>query len=240
MDAVLVLAILFSCPVKASRIEMIVPKNVSLCLIALAGLICLTPDRHVTAEGPALASLVQYNRDVRPILSENCFFCHGFDQGNRQADLRLDTQEGATADLGDYAAILPGDPQNSELLTRIFTDDPDLKMPPADSVYALTDQQRETLRRWIEQGAHYEKHWAFRALQKPDVPENKKTPSPTPTPSTPSSNKPGPPKTSRPLPRQLPANSSADSATICEACPPPSKKCATSKPTPPTKPSTPS
>ncbi len=99
---------------------------------------------------------VRYNRDVLPILAENCFACHGFDPAAREAGLRLDTQEGATE-----TAIVPGDVQASELISRIDSDDPDLVMPPADSGKQLTDSQRDTLRRWISEGAHYEEHWAF-------------------------------------------------------------------------------
>ncbi|MEQ8617256.1 MAG: PSD1 and planctomycete cytochrome C domain-containing protein [Lacipirellulaceae bacterium] len=112
---------------------------------------------------------VLFNRDVRPILSENCYFCHGPDKDNRRAELRLDTFEGATEDRGDYAAIVPGKAEASELVARILSNDPDLKMPPSDSVYSLTDQQKETLRRWIEQGAEYQEHWAFRKLERPPV-----------------------------------------------------------------------
>ena len=114
---------------------------------------------------------VLFNRDVRPILSENCYFCHGPDKAKREAELRLDTFEGATADRGDSQAIAPGETDRSELIERIFSDDPDLRMPPADSVYKLTDRQKDTLRRWVAQGAEYQEHWAFRKLQRPEVPD---------------------------------------------------------------------
>ncbi|MGI9429291.1 MAG: c-type cytochrome domain-containing protein, partial [Bythopirellula sp.] len=115
---------------------------------------------------------VEFNRDVRPILSENCFFCHGFDEGKRQADLRLDTREGATRDRGDYAAIVPGHADQSQLIERIFSHDPDIRMPPAESARALTDAQRDILRRWIAQGAEYQQHWAYRKLERPGVPDD--------------------------------------------------------------------
>lgn len=114
---------------------------------------------------------IRYNRDVRPILSENCFFCHGFDKEKREADLRLDTSDGATADLGGYVAVAPGNLDESELIARISSDDPDMQMPPSDSVYSLTEDQKETLRRWVEQGAGYEPHWTYRKLERPEPPE---------------------------------------------------------------------
>ncbi|QDT69285.1 Planctomycete cytochrome C [Planctomycetes bacterium MalM25] len=119
---------------------------------------------------------VRYNRDVRPILSENCFFCHGFDKEKREADLRLDTFEGATADLGGYAAVVPGSPVESELLARVLSDDLDMQMPPSDSVYSLTDEQKEVLKRWVELGAEYEPHWAYRHLDRPEAPEASRGP----------------------------------------------------------------
>jgi hypothetical protein len=108
---------------------------------------------------------VRFNEHVRPILSGNCFYCHGPDPKHREADLRLDTREGATADLGGYAAIVPGKPEESALLTRVTSTDPDEMMPPpASKKPHLTDEQIAILRRWIEQGAQYEGHWAFLPL----------------------------------------------------------------------------
>ncbi|MBX3439516.1 MAG: DUF1549 domain-containing protein, partial [Planctomycetaceae bacterium] len=114
---------------------------------------------------------VDYSREVRPILAENCFACHGFDEAARQAELRLDTFEGSTADRSGVRAIVPGDPDGSELVSRILTDDSDLLMPPADSGKQLTPDQKALLRRWIEQGARYDAHWAFIAPQRTPVPE---------------------------------------------------------------------
>ncbi len=104
---------------------------------------------------------VEFNRDVRPILAEYCFACHGFDQAAREADLRLDTRAGALGELAGSPAILPGRPDESELIRRIFSQDEDMRMPPEDAGKQLTSQQKETLRLWIEQGASYETHWAF-------------------------------------------------------------------------------
>jgi hypothetical protein len=106
--------------------------------------------------------VVSYNRQIRTILSENCFACHGFDPNQREAGLRLDTFEGATEDRDGSQGIVPGEPENSEVWRRITADDPDVAMPPKESKKPpLTAAQRLLIRKWIEQGAHYERHWAF-------------------------------------------------------------------------------
>jgi hypothetical protein len=114
-----------------------------------------------------LGQQLQYNRDIRPILSENCFACHGFDNAKREAGLRLDTSEGATSTLDSgEVAVKPGHPEESELIARILTTDEDAVMPPADSGKRLTEIQKQMLRRWVQQGAEYEQHWAFIAPRK--------------------------------------------------------------------------
>ena len=115
---------------------------------------------------------VQFNRDVRPILSECCWRCHGFDPKKRQAGLRLDVREAALrpADSG-LLAIVPGQPEKSELLARISAQDESLRMPPPGAHQQLTPAQIETLRTWIAQGAAYQKHWSFEPIAKPLVPE---------------------------------------------------------------------
>ncbi|MEO2047645.1 MAG: PSD1 and planctomycete cytochrome C domain-containing protein [Pirellulales bacterium] len=117
----------------------------------------------MSAESGALAAPpVQYNRDVLPILADNCFRCHGFDQKKREAGLRLDTIEGATQELDSGArAITPRDMAQSALIDRIFTADTDELMPPKDSGKRLTPTQKEVLRLWVKQGADYQAHWAF-------------------------------------------------------------------------------
>lgn len=105
---------------------------------------------------------IEFNRDVRPILSENCFACHGFDPKHREADLRLDTFEGATEDRDGSRGIVPGDLAKSDAWQRIISDDKDEIMPPPKSHKPpLNEKQREILKAWIEQGAKYERHWAF-------------------------------------------------------------------------------
>ena len=111
---------------------------------------------------------VRFNRDIRPILSENCFHCHGPDENAREAGLRLDTQ----ADAHEYA-ISPGEPADSEVVFRITSDDPDLVMPPADSERSLAAEQIELLTRWIDQGARYQSHWSFVPPIRPSVPTAK-------------------------------------------------------------------
>jgi hypothetical protein len=111
---------------------------------------------------PLQAQQVDFNRDVRSILSNNCLLCHGPDEEGLQAGLRLDQRERAIAELESGAtAIVPGDPGASELLERVGSQDPDLRMPPADSGKQLSETEIDVLRRWIEQGAHYARHWAY-------------------------------------------------------------------------------
>ena len=114
---------------------------------------------------------VDFQREVLPVLSENCFHCHGPDGNKRKADLRLDTFAGATADLGEgYAALVPGDPRKSVLLERIESHDADEVMPPSDSGKNLSAAQKATLRRWIADGAKYEAHWAFQPIENAEPP----------------------------------------------------------------------
>jgi mono/diheme cytochrome c family protein len=122
----------------------------------------------------APTATVTYNRDVRPILSENCFACHGFDAKHRKADLRLDTQEGAFAAGQNGPAVKPGKPNESEVWKRISTDDADEHMPPAKSHKVLSAAEKEIIRTWIAQGSKYQKHWAFELPVKPEVPASAK------------------------------------------------------------------
>ncbi|MEM8954433.1 MAG: DUF1553 domain-containing protein [Verrucomicrobiota bacterium] len=117
------------------------------------------------------AAEIDFARDIRPILSDNCFHCHGPDGADRKADLRLDTEEGAKADLGGYFAVVAGKPEESLLLERIFHDDPNELMPPDDSERVLSPREKDLLQLWIEEGAKWEGHWAFEPVERPEVPE---------------------------------------------------------------------
>ncbi len=105
-------------------------------------------------------------RQIRPLLARHCFACHGPDESHREAELRLD-EPGAAVDAG---AIVAGDAGESELIRRVFSDDPDEAMPPADSGTQLTDRERKLLRDWVDSGAVYERHWAFVPPTRPDPP----------------------------------------------------------------------
>jgi Protein of unknown function (DUF1553)/Protein of unknown function (DUF1549)/Concanavalin A-like lectin/glucanases superfamily/Planctomycete cytochrome C len=125
--------------------------------------------------GPAAAPIpdkIEYNRDVRPILSENCFACHGPDSAARKAGLRLDHLEFAILPRKDSSpAIVPGKPRDSELVHRILAPDPDDVMPPAKTLKTLTAREKELLTNWIAQGAKYQPHWSFIAPHRPPVPD---------------------------------------------------------------------
>ena len=115
------------------------------------------------------SSEVDFFRDVRPILSDHCFQCHGPDEETREAELRLDVYDQALADRGGYAAVVPGDGASSELLLRVLDEsDP---MPPLDGGEPLTDEEKQTLTRWIDEGADWPQHWAFSAPVRPALPE---------------------------------------------------------------------
>ena len=114
---------------------------------------------------------IQFNRDIRPILSENCFHCHGQDAHHREAKLRLDEREDATRDRDGFFIIAPGKPEESELIARLLSKDPDEQMPPPTSNKHVTPDQTALLRRWVAEGAAYEKHWAFVAPVRAPIPK---------------------------------------------------------------------
>lgn len=113
---------------------------------------------------------ISFNRQIRPLLSDRCWTCHGPDEKNRKGRLRLDTRDGALASKDGRAIIAPGRPEQSELIKRIVSNDPDEKMPPPESHLSLSDQEIELLREWIAQGAEWEKHWAFIPAHKSEPP----------------------------------------------------------------------
>ncbi len=113
---------------------------------------------------------VEFNRDIRPILSDNCFQCHGPDHAQRKADLRLDVEASAKANVDGAAPITPGKLDESEFYRRITSDDPDEHMPPAASGKKLSSTQIELIARWIREGAAWQKHWSFIPPQRPATP----------------------------------------------------------------------
>jgi hypothetical protein len=120
---------------------------------------------------PPVAAQVEFNRDIRPILSDRCYTCHGPDESKRLSALRFDTESGAKADLGGRFAIVPRDTANSELIRRVTSDDPARRMPPAYGGHArLTDPEIELLTRWVEQGAEWQGHWSFVTPTRPTLP----------------------------------------------------------------------
>ena len=134
---------------------------------AVLAAVCASP---FVAHPVRAATPLTYNADVRTILSDKCFRCHGPDSAARQGDLRLDRRADAVADRGGAAAIVPGDPNRSEAYLRIVSQEAGERMPPDDSGLALSAQQRETLRRWIAEGAAYEPHWSFIPPVQPELP----------------------------------------------------------------------
>ena len=124
----------------------------------------------LTASSACFAA-VDFGRDVRPILSENCYHCHGQDPEAREARLRLDTREGQKKE----GVIVPGKPDESELIYRIFAKDEEERMPPIDSHRTLTEAQKQTLRRWVQEGAPFSEHWAFTPPKRIAPPKVKQT-----------------------------------------------------------------
>ncbi len=126
-----------------------------------------------SSKAPAPERVIEFNRDVRPILSDACFACHGFDPKSRKAKLRLDVPEDAFAAREGTFPIKPGDLKKSEVWARIMTDDAESVMPPPHTNKKLSAAQKETLRLWIAQGAKYQKHWSFETIQRPKAPEGR-------------------------------------------------------------------
>ena len=122
----------------------------------------------ITSSSLLRSEEIEFNRDIRPLLTDRCFSCHGPDERARKAKLRLDTFEGATKDLGGYAAIIPGDAENSELVVRAIHKSSDEIMPPTKSkIPKLTSKEVNTIKDWIKSGAKYQQHWAFTPVKNP-------------------------------------------------------------------------
>jgi hypothetical protein len=123
------------------------------------------------AVSPA-ASEVRFNRDIRPIMADTCFRCHGPDKNTRMTGLRLDIREQALHKTPTGAIpIVPGDPEKSAIVERIFSSSPVRIMPPKYAHKELTQAQKETIRRWVQQGAPYEGHWAYQTVKRPPAPQ---------------------------------------------------------------------
>ena len=122
---------------------------------------------------PVFGEEVQFNRDIRPILSENCLSCHGSDEKARKAKLRLDLSDEATREHKNGTPIVPGDLKKSAVWERINSTDEDEVMPPPKSHLTLTANDKAKIKAWIEQGAKYEDHWAFVAPKRPALPATK-------------------------------------------------------------------
>ncbi len=156
----------------------------SLILLAAAALFCAGCQKPATDGKPNLIqplklaadAPVDYNFHVKPILSNNCFACHGPDKNKRESGLRLDTFAGATTNFAEDGAqpkyaVVPGEPEQSEIWKRINHQNPDLVMPPAESnKQPLSDEERSIIQRWIAQGAEYKPHWSFIPPEKPELP----------------------------------------------------------------------
>lgn len=140
--------------------------------IRFSFLLCVLCASAVSLFAAPIPDKIDFNRDVRPILSENCFFCHGPDKNKRKADLRLDTKEGLfTAIENKRFPVLPGHPEQSEIFKRITTTDDDERMPDPKSGKHLTDHDISVLKKWIEQGAEFKGQWAYIKPAKAAVPE---------------------------------------------------------------------
>jgi hypothetical protein len=138
-----------------------------LAIVALLSTFCLLPASLLQAE----EAPVSFSRDVRPILSNRCFKCHGFDPATREADLRLDTKEGLFNDHEGHRPFVAGRADQSEALRRILSDDPDERMPPPSAKKDLSQREIAILKKWVEQGTPWEPHWSFVAPTRPKVPE---------------------------------------------------------------------
>jgi mono/diheme cytochrome c family protein len=147
-----------------------VPQSMRNLTLAVA-LLLLNPGQPAVSAPSTSPGLVQFNRDIRRILSDHCFACHGFDQSKRKAGLRLDIAEGAMGQgKSGKVAIRAGDPEGSELWRRILSTDPDEVMPPPSSHKTLREDEKALLKAWIQQGAGYQRHWSFEPLVPPALP----------------------------------------------------------------------
>ena len=149
----------------------------ALTLVVLLGLLTPFTGSAEPVATSSAAEQVDFDRDIRPILSNTCFTCHGPDANKRATDLRFDVESSLFAER-DEPVIVRGQPAASALIQRIVSGDPDIKMPPPDQKQQLSAEQIELLKRWVAQGAPYSGHWSFQKINRPDLPALKNTPSP--------------------------------------------------------------
>ena len=119
---------------------------------------------------PKVSAEIHFDREVRPILSEYCFPCHGPDAEQRKADLRLDTREGLFGTSGGQGPVVPGNPDASHLIIRVLSSDLDERMPPSKANHPLSTAQIEILQQWVLEGAQWQQHWAFEPIKNPPIP----------------------------------------------------------------------
>ncbi|MET0298892.1 MAG: PSD1 and planctomycete cytochrome C domain-containing protein [Flavitalea sp.] len=152
-------------------------KKITLIVAGLVAVAALAVSCFQKKENTAIAEgTIDFNFDIKPILSDRCFKCHGPDPNNRKADLRLDIEENALAALKDNPnahSIVPGKPDQSELVLRVMSTDPQYMMPPPESNLTLNDEEKYLLKKWVAQGGKYKKHWAFIPPKKAIPPPNK-------------------------------------------------------------------
>ena len=149
----------------------------ALCLGLFLGALWGTAPMLVLADEPTslaeLPEVISFNAHIRPLMSNTCFVCHGPAAEENPSELRLDSFEAATGEApsGEGKALVPGDPENSTVAQRIFSEDPALQMPPEEFRHQLTDRDKAIFRKWIEQGAKYQRHWAYAPLEVPELPQ---------------------------------------------------------------------
>ncbi len=146
-----------------------------ICALAACSIVIVGMNSSRAAEPPK----IDFDRQIRPLLSDTCFICHGPDEKKRDSDLRLDLKDSAFADLGGHKAIVPGDVAASELIKRITSSNPDERMPPPDAVRQLKPAQIQLLTDWVAQGAPWEQHWSFTPIARPALPDVKQSNWPT-------------------------------------------------------------
>ena len=160
-------------PVKTNNNTIPLTPTVFLSVLVCVCLAVLGLSSLSSEESESTQTTVDYNLDVRPILADNCFACHGPDAKTREANLRLDTKAGAFSEPSGYPVIVPGKPEESELYLRIASNDDFYRMPPADFNKTLTPAQIDTITQWIREGAKWEEHWAFTTPVRPTPPDVK-------------------------------------------------------------------